>query len=96
MEHIYIVKTGITELDVDCVVKNLHIVQSIDWHICNYKSRIYCEFLYDIRMVKLIIISTFVDNINVKRRRDISRFSFIQKNSKLHLCLKFDFDYNMC
>ena len=47
-------------------------------------------------MVKLIIISTFVDNINVKRRRDISRFSFIQKNSKLHLCLKFDFDYNMC
>ncbi len=30
MEHIHIVKTGITELDVDCVVKNLHIVQSID------------------------------------------------------------------
>lgn len=30
MEHIHIVKTGITELDVDCVVKNLHIAQSID------------------------------------------------------------------
>lgn len=73
------------------VVKNLHIVQSIDWHICNYESRMYCEFWYDTRMVKLIIISTFVDSINVKRWRDISRFSFIWKNKKLHLYLNWHY-----